>query len=939
MSLSADALMINEGTWVWSKTKQTPGKVIEVTELWGKTQLRLWLPGEDIVVLHRLAEVDSSTTNALSAEKLISVAHLRFAAVLGKLGTLLHDDKLLAPLDSAVTPLPHQIKALKKVLSRQRVRFLLADEVGLGKTIEAGLAIKELKMRGRVKRVLVIAPKGLIPQWIVEMQERFGETFRYFEPSAFDGYRKMTGTDNVWRSFDRVICSMDAVKPLDSRRGWTAEQVQSYNQERILDLSAAGWDLVIIDEAHRVAGSADTVARHAMARLIAEATPHLLLLSATPHQGKTESFQRLMRLLDPDAFADESSVDRKRVEPFVVRTEKRHATDHKGKPLFTPRLTSLIAVPWGDHSDQEELYEAVTEYVREGYNQSLTEKNTSYGFLMILMQRLVTSSTAAIVATLERRIEALREPEDQLQLFTNTELRELQEQDGEAQLETVLRKQIKALKNERAEVELLYDAAKRVMARGPDAKAEALLETIYRLQQDESDPELKILIFTEFVPTQKMLAEYLQGSGFSVVCLNGSMSMEERKATQKAFSEEARVMVSTDAGGEGLNLQFCHIVINFDLGWRPMALEQRIGRVDRIGQKHVVKALNFVLEDSVEFRVREVLESKLAVIFQEFGIDKTSDVLDSEAGAHIFDKLFVDALLDPKKIDAEAEEVADIVRQEAQWNREQLNVLGTGEPEGSLERDVSTQPIGDYLDIFVQNYLLSSGGNYHRAEGDTIRIQWPGEAAEAAYHFAGADTLKSSELLTLDHPRIRKLMGDVPHFASGSTIPVFRLPSLPGNKAGYWSLWMLRFSTNEAQLNEFFPVFTNPEGRSFERSAQVIWDSLVNQDLHISEGEECLSGADILDAHRRIAEVIGEPIFRRMEAHYLKQQNEHQRNREHYYEVRFKQLNLIGLPEVRQFRQRQLELEQESWRQSFAASKGSLPELIPVILTQLIPDS
>lgn len=927
--------MIEEGTWVWSKAKQARGKVVEVAELWGTTQLRLWLPKEDLVLLHRLEEVDEKIPLTSLSDEAYSVAHLRYAAVLGKLATLIHDDKLLAPLDSAVTPLPHQIKALKKVLSRPRVRFLLADEVGLGKTIEAGLVIKELKMRGRIKRILVIAPKGLIPQWIVEMQERFGETFRFFEPSAFEGYRQMTGAKNAWKSYDRVICSMDAVKPLESRRGWSAEQVQAYNQERILDLSAADWDLVIIDESHRVAGSADTVARHAMARMVAEATPHLLLLSATPHQGKTESFQRLMRLLDRDAFADPSSVDRKRVAPFVVRTEKRNATDHQGKPLFTPRITKMLPVPWGEHTDQEELYEAVTEYVREGYNKSLSDKNSSYGFLMILMQRLVTSSTEAIAATLGRRIEALRAPEEQLQLFSDHELQELQEQDGEAQLEAVLKKQIKALKNERAEVEALHEAAKRVIARGPDAKAEALLDTIYKLQQDEADPELKVLIFTEFVPTQRMLAEFLEGSGFSVVCLNGSMNLDERKATQKAFSEDARIMISTDAGGEGLNLQFCHIIINFDLGWRPMALEQRIGRVDRIGQKHVVKALNLVLEDSVEYRVREVLEAKLAVIFEEFGIDKTSDVLDSEAGAHIFDKLFVDALLEPNKIDQDVDEVAGVVRQEATWNSEQLNVLGEDEPDVSIESDVSTQPIHDYLDIFVQSYTSSTGGSYERSGENSIRIQWPDEAQEESYHLAGADSFGASNLLTLDHPRIRKLLEEPPQFHVHAMVPTFQLPSLPGSKAGYWSLWALRFTTNETRLSEFFPVFTNLEGRSFDRSAHVIWDNLLNQELHERDAQP---NAEILNTHRRIAEKNGEPIFRRMEEKHQEQQEEHKRNREHYFEVRFKQLNQIGLPEVRQFRQRQLELEQESWRQEFNTSRSSMPELVPVILTHLIPN-
>lgn len=928
--------MIDEGTWLWSKKRNARAKVIEVTELWGQVQLRLWFPGDDLVLIHGPDEVEAEGT-ARPGRALLANSHsIRFAAVLGRVASLINDDKLLAPLDSAVIPLPHQIKALKKVLSTPRVRFLLADEVGLGKTIEAGLVIKELKMRGRVKRVLVIAPKGLIPQWIVEMEERFGETFRFFEPAAFEGFRQISGEDNVWRSYPRVICSMDAVKPLETRRGWTLEQIATHNQSRILDLSAAGWDLVIIDEAHRVAGSADTVARHAMARMVAEATPNLLLLSATPHQGKTESFHRLMKLLDRDAFSDEGSVNRDRIAPYVVRTEKRNAVDARGKPLFAPRLTRLVPIPWGGHTDQEELYDAVTEYVRDGYNQAMQEKNNSFGFLMILMQRLVTSSTAAIAATLQRRIEALQAPQEQMEMFSETALQELETLDGQAQLEAVLSKQIKALKNERKEVELLHDAAKRVMARGPDAKAEALLDMIFRLQQDESDPELKILIFTEFVPTQRMLAEFLEQSGISVVCLNGSMSMEERKAVQKAFAGEKRIMVSTDAGGEGLNLQFCHIVINFDLGWRPMALEQRIGRVDRIGQKKVVKAINLVLEDSVEFRVREVLEQKLAVIFEEFGIDKTSDVLDSEGGAHIFDKLFVDALLNPERIESEVAEVTEEVKKEAVWTREQLSVFGRAD-EGdneSVESAVSTQPLGDYLDLLVRSHVESGGGEY-RASSSGIEVRWPGEERSGPYCFVGSGEIESAELLTLDHPRIRQLLETIPRFLKGDSIPTASIDDLPGGKGGLWSLWQLRFATSENTRQAFFPIFTQADGRSFDRMAEFIWDRLLSGSVDVAGRVDGEDREDSYDLHARLAQKAGLPVFEDLKIGHENYLTERERNGRRHFEVRFQQLNQIGLPEVRQFRQRQLELEQATWREDMAGQRQIRPELHPLILVNV----
>jgi SNF2 family DNA or RNA helicase len=194
-----------------------------------------------------------------------------------------------------------------------------------------------------------------------------------------------------------------------------------------------------------------------------------------------------------------------------------------------------------------------------------------------------------------------------------------------------------AVAREKAEVEMLLTWRGKPRQQGTDAKAEALLELIYKLQQEENDPSLKVLIFTEFVPTQAMLAGFLESRGFSVALLNGSMDLDARAKAQQVFARDVRVLVSTDAGGEGLNLQFCHVIVNFDMPWNPMRIEQRIGRVDRIGQRHVVRAINFVLDDTVEHRVRQVLEEKLALIAEEFGVDKASDVMDSVEAEPIFD--------------------------------------------------------------------------------------------------------------------------------------------------------------------------------------------------------------------------------------------------------------------------------------------------------------
>ena len=627
---------IKTGDWCFSADHNQLCQVIETQTLWGEATCRVWLPGANTVVrvlASRLRSLVETNTNVPE--------HVAYVAAAARIADSLTHDVLLAPIGSSVIPLPHQIRALSRAIPSDRGRYLLADEVGLGKTIEAGLILRDLKLRGLVRRILIVAPKGLVTQWVSEMQVHFGETFHLVLPEDMktlkrfsSGFGVETAQDskgllgNLWRIFSQVIVPMDSVKPMDKRKGWTAAQVEEYNRERFEDLITAGWDLVIVDEAHRLAGSTEQVARFRLGQGLAEAAPYLLLLSATPHQGKTDSFHRLVSLLDSREFTDPGSITRERVQRYVIRTEKRRAIDAEGNPLFKPRRTQLAPVAWeARHHQQRVLYEAVTEYVRTGYNQARREKRNYIGFLMLLMQRLVVSSTRAIRTTLERRLEILEQPEEQLTLFPLDSEEEWADLEGQEQIDIFLKTRLKALRNEREEVRLLLDVAARCEECGPDAKAEALLDWIYRLQVEEEDPELKVLIFTEFVPTQEMLREFLTDRGFSVVCLNGSMDMEERRRAQELFAKDCRILISTDAGGEGLNLQFCHVVINYDIPWNPMRLEQRIGRVDRIGQSHVVRAVNLVLEGSVEHRVLDVLEQKLAVIYEELGIDKTGDVL------------------------------------------------------------------------------------------------------------------------------------------------------------------------------------------------------------------------------------------------------------------------------------------------------------------------
>lgn len=934
-----------ESAWRYAPTLGVPVQVTATNDLWGQSTAVAWLPDRNATVRIRTSQLQPiSEVPPLSAEG------ISYVAAAGRVADALERDALVAPLESPVIPLPHQINALSRAMDGDGVRFLLADEVGLGKTVEAGLILRELKLRGLAKRILVVAPAGLVTQWVTEMRTHFDEDFRPVIPGDFAAWRKFAGVDdecNLWQLHDQVVCPLDAVKPIDTRRGWTAERIGTHNRERFEDLVTAGWDLVIIDEAHRMGGSTDRVARHRLGEALSKSAPSVLLLSATPHQGKTDNFRRLMSLLDPDAFAGDDSIRQECVAPFVIRAEKRAAVDAEGAPLFKPRRTQLVHVAWtAAHRDQRALYQAVTEYVREGYNQALREKNAAIGFLMILMQRLVTSSVRAIRTALERRLEVLDLLPGQGSLFDEEFSERWANLDVQQQLDEGLGRRIEGFKNERAEVEVLCSAARRCEAKGPDAKARELLDQIRSLQQEEKDYELKILIFTEFIPTQAMLAEFLSDRGFSVVRLNGSLDMDERREVQQAFAGEAQVLVSTDAGGEGLNLQFCHVVINFDLPWNPMKLEQRIGRVDRIGQQHVVRALNFALEDTVELRVREVLQTKLATILTEFGVDKLADVLDSEEGGVDFDELYRNAVMQPDAAEAKADELAERVRAKAAATQDGLSVLGSPtEPDTSIARKIAHHRLPYWTERMVLGYLQSRDDQPALAEADDIgyRLRWPDGFTQRRVVFSRSEAERSgTTLLTLENPRVRSLATMLRPFAPGQSLESITLDGISDKVAGIWSLWKITVSVHTDGPLRMMPLFISDEGRTLVPTALAVWDRLIAPSGSAeSIRGSAVVGSEALEAYERSraeAEIRGHALYSDLlDVH--RRRHERQRQTElRAISSRRAAVERLGLPQVRESRMRELEREEAQMQERLADQDKMLPDLCAMLVVRIAPD-
>ncbi|WP_367344123.1 DEAD/DEAH box helicase [Methanomethylovorans sp.] len=950
--------------WQYSTHHNSPCKIIEEQNLWGNIVYRIWLPNQDTVV-----RVPKSALRPLSFElhPEIETNRIAYIAAAAKIAEVLEGTTgtsdgpvLLAPMESNVIPLPHQIHVLFRAISGDRIRYLLADEVGLGKTIEAGLIMRELKLRGLVRRTLVVAPKGLTTQWIAEMQTHFNEKFQLVlgdDINVLQRFANGTGDhhNSLWSGFDQVVVSLDSVKPMDKRRGWSPERIAEYNRSRFEDLVTACWDLVIVDEAHRLGGSTDTVARYKLGQGLAEAAPYVLLLSATPHQGKSDAFYRLLNLLDNLAFPDMESVSRERVAPYVIRTEKRKAIDAKGKPLFKARQTHMVPVRWESrHRDQQLLYEAVTDYIREGYNQALKENKQHLGFLMLLMQRLVVSSTRAICTTLERRLEVLKDKQLSISScmydMNNDNVEDLYDMDGQELLDELLKPTVQALQNESRQVEILLEAARRCEQAGPDAKAESLFQWIYKLQGDENEPDLKILIFTEFVPTQQMLKEFLEARGISVVILNGSMDIEKRKKAQDTFLKSARVLVSTDAGGEGLNLQFCHVVINYDIPWNPMRLEQRIGRVDRIGQIKKVQALNFILEESVEFRVREILEKKLSVILNEFGVDKTSDVLDSAQAGLIFEDVFVSAFMDPNTMETTLDHNLALLREEIREIRETAVIYGiSDEPDIHTAEHLRSHPLPHWVERMTVGYLNSHGGKATRKRS-WWELVWPDGTIHQKIVFSIRESERHSDttLFTLENNQIRGLALNIPQIVIGQPIPCVSIKELQSNLSGLWGLFEVRLQAglqSNSQIiriplvrKRYASVFLTDKGKLFLPTARHIWDAMQTTELKLAQ---YLDQVESKNAYGKLFDAvknIGQELFNAMQQEHNSFLEKEEARGINAFRSRQKTIERLGLPEVRQFRFSKLEKEEKEWRSELNLAKQVFPDIRPLILMKIIQD-
>lgn len=692
-------------------------------------------------------------------------------------------DELVCLSNARIELLPHQVFVTDKVLHDYPHRFLLADEVGLGKTIEAGLILKELRARGAATRVLIVTPAGLVSQWVDELRSKFNETFTRIDSTTMSAHIALCGgdVDQVWRSHSSIVTSLHMLRS---------------NERHIESLLTQEWDLVIFDEAHHLRRSMDgsrhdgdgdlegrkATAAYRLAQRFQKRTTSLLLLTATPLQLHAYELFSLIELLDPTLFPtfqdfeqyrvkiprlnhaadcleryhelDDSEryalakeiatlvsseripekpvnvfvrlespegraefytriADAHRLTRVLIRNRKRLVFDD-----VQPRVAQVLRVTYSDA--EWRAYHAVTAYLQEWYNVSLREQNNALGFLMITYRKILTSSSYALRRSFLRRIERLQKIKRAGRLIQQRTTGDLIEDEAE-ELDTLLDRYGDAVANADPtfidlEVEQLRHLKALLEDIGVDAKANGL---ITKLAQVLRDPDEKILIFTQFTETLNYLHDLLAPQ-YRVCVFSGDMRAPDKDKSIDAFRESCQIMIATEAAGEGRNLQFCHIMVNYDLPWNPMRIEQRIGRIDRIGQKSPVQIINLSIANTMEERVLQVLHERINIFESVVGaLDPILESIEQDVCEYMFGGNSSDSATGSEQFEHRVinraqqvvqmeERLADLLLDASSFRRDRADALLGRTPAFT----------GSDLHRFMRQYLTFAGGHIReRASG------------------------------------------------------------------------------------------------------------------------------------------------------------------------------------------------------------------------------
>jgi SNF2 family DNA or RNA helicase len=713
--------------------------------------------------------------------------------------------------------LPHQILLTRDVISKKNRRLLVADEVGLGKTIELGMVIKELITREEANRILVITPAGLTKNWQSELRDAFRLNFEVlgvdFTDNAF----------SAWETHNRVIASIDTVK-------------RPQRMEKIL--AGPRWDLIVFDESHhltrtRYGKKIVPTLNYKLAEAIKNHTRDLIFLSATPHQGNAYQFWSLIQLLDDTLFDSEESMTEHKsfLSRVMIRRTKREVTDKNGIPLFMRREVHTNSFKLS--ISERTFYERLTDYLREGYNVAgvgggatrTTSQQRAIGFVMTTFQKIMSSSIRAIKQALRRRLLVLLirhqlELENQRRKSTSSsrlsdeilnlqdEMRKLASEilripdipTKQTEIDAIIA-QIKqrvsrnfipeestewSLDNDEQGEEGMYADANipdeiskvndliNIVPEEVDRKFDTLTRAIDTIRN--SNPNEKFVIFTQYVETLTFLKERLEliYGHDKVAVIKGGPLDDKIEAKDRFWDENgAQFLISTSAGGEGINLQIGHILFNYDLPWNPMALEQRIGRIHRYGQRETSQVFNLVAEDTIEEKIYEILNSKLTDIATSIGKidaitqepleDFRAEILGYMGSSPNYLDWYKNALMDK-----------DYKRTEKEIEEAMFNAMQSIDALKNLTMDMSSFNLQDYLNIegkfslehmrtFCELAIIKLGGSilprgeFYSIITPKILLTYPNVLPKydlVAFNREAAMRKRQAELLGLGHPLI-----------------------------------------------------------------------------------------------------------------------------------------------------------------------------------------
>ncbi|MCD8490341.1 MAG: DUF3883 domain-containing protein [Desertifilum sp.] len=619
--------------------------------------------GNELVLRDREADLEIVTTGQPwsfdgdgAMLRLVSEAHrIRLAHLF---------DPLLAVHTSLVDPLPHQIAAVYgEMIPRQPLRFLLADDPGAGKTIMAGLLMRELLIRGDLHRCLVVCPGSLAAQWQDELFQKFHLPFEILTNERIEAAR----TGNAFTEIPLLIVRLDKL---------------SRNDDLQAKLAQTDWDLAICDEAHKMSasffgGEVKETKRYKLGKLLGDITRHLLLMTATPHNGKEEDFQLFMALLDSDRFEGRfrGGTNTTDTSDLMRRLVKEDLLKFDGKPLFPERKAYTVGYRLSDLEQQ--LYHKVTEYVREEFNRADALENNgrkgTVGFALTILQRRLASSPEAIYQSIHRRRERLQkrlqeeealkrelgaqldfgqtiDPEDWEDDFDDVPEDEREYTEEEVVDQATAARTVAELQAEIEQLNQIEQLALKVKRSGKDKKWEELSNLLQNEAElfDAHGHRRKLVIFTEHRDTLNYLADRIRtliGRSEAVVMIHGGLGREQRKKAEESFKQDVtvQVLLATDAAGEGINLQRAHLMVNYDLPWNPNRLEQRFGRIHRIGQTEVCHLWNLVAEETREGEVYLTLLRKLDLEQKALG-GKVFDVLGKAIAGKDLRDLLIEAI-------------------------------------------------------------------------------------------------------------------------------------------------------------------------------------------------------------------------------------------------------------------------------------------------------